>query len=740
MNMRFLHKTMRSSLLAGMALFAGAVTLTSCKEDISSDAYAIKEKDSMLDYIDKTDSLSLIRSVFSRAQLGRSKNASKMTSVLSARGNYTVFAPSNRVLQAYMDSVKNKKGATVAELDSIDIQRIALNCVIDNGSESAYELADFPTDNSTFSLANLNDRRLACRQVSLPGGDYAYFVNNNARVITSNIDVSNGVLHIVDHVISPSISTVGTLIQSAPNMKVMGTLLSLTGWIDSLGLQSTAEEAYETANLTYAGTKHHFERVGDIDYQAKRLVNYTAFVETDDIYRKEWGITSPADYTTITRDDKQLVVASNWETLLPQIEKKCEEILGTTEAHGKYTNPKNAVNRFVAYHLLDGGMDSKEFVHHFNEWGYKYGPDIKNPISTGYTVNVWDYFVTKGPERGLLKITQLPDANHALDPEDEYAYFLNRISTYDNSFTSSTYKEVSKIENDGAGVNGMNIKIDISGGESDNNAMNGFFFPINHILIYSPKARQELGSERIRFDLATILPELQSNDIRGRACRYFPRGYFSNLTNESQTTYVHYLQSGQGGQGGNWKDYQGDELLISGRYDFVIKLPPVPVTGTYELRMGTSNNFLRSMVQVYIGESPYSTQPVSLPIDQRESVDLILGGTVSDVSTWWKAEDADEATARERDRMLKNQGYMKAPKYFTVGNGEADQSCRDVPGNAAYGPAVRRILTTQRFDANKTYYLRFKSVISDDIAQLMLDYFELVPASVVNGAVSEDIW
>lgn len=709
---------------------AGLSLTSSCKENISEDAYAIASKLTASDYISQTDSLSLIKAIFNKAVLGRSSNASTLTSVLSARGNYTVFAPSDRAVQAYMDSILGKTNATVAELDSAQTARIALNCIIDNGMDDSYELADFPIDNSTFPTSNLNDRRLSSRMTA----DNEYYINGSSKITANNIEVSNGTVHIVDHVVSPSVATLADLIKANPDMRIMGMLLDETHWADSLDLHADEEAAYETANLSYAGTKHKYQDNQDgADYMDKRYIHFTAFVETDAIFQKEWGISAP-DY------DEASGTLKNKETILNQIKTKCAEILGSAATgHENVTDPSNPVNQFVAYHILDGGMDSKEFVHHFNEWGYQYGADIKNPQLNTLPINVWDYYTTKGQNRGLLKITQLADAEHSLPHvTDPTAFYLNRISTYDDAFTSKTYQELSCVENDGSGTTGLNVKIDISGGSSDNNALNGFFFPIDHILVYSDATRTALSGERIRIDVATMLPELQSNDLRGRACKYFPRGYFNNIMNESQTTYVHYLQAGYGGSSPTaWKDYQGDEFIVNGRYDFVLKLPPVPKTGTYELRMAVSNNDLRSMVQIYWGDDPIKNTPIGLPIDQRETVPMILSSS-GDLSAWWQEDGIDESTAAERDRMLKNQGYMRAPSYFTVTDGSGSKPCRTEYNGGK--PAIRRVLTTATFDQNKTYYLRFKSVLETDKAQLYLDYFEFVPSNIVNGAQREDIW
>ena len=138
---------------------------------------------------------------------------------------------------------------------------------------------------------------------------------------------------------------------------------------------------------------------------------------------------------------------------------------------------------------------------------------------------------------------------------------------------------------------------------------------------------------------------------------------------------------------------------------------------------------MRGMAQIYLGTDPYRLSPVGLPYDMRQ--------TVGTVAIPWVADTDDQEENAENDKNMRNQGYMKAPRYFTVTNGKGDQPCREVGGSAA---ALRRIVTVANFDANKTYYLRFKSALKKLDAQLFLDYYEFVPTIIYNGAVAEDIW
>ena len=70
-----------------------AFSLQSCKEDIDDSNFAIAKDKTVTDYLVASDSLSDIKAIFDRVKLGRSDNASSLTAVLSARGNYSVFAP-----------------------------------------------------------------------------------------------------------------------------------------------------------------------------------------------------------------------------------------------------------------------------------------------------------------------------------------------------------------------------------------------------------------------------------------------------------------------------------------------------------------------------------------------------------------------------------------------------------------------------------------------------------------------
>lgn len=688
-----------------------AFTLGSCTEDIDESNFAIAEKQTVSQYIASVDSFSSIKALFDRVKLGRSDDASTLTNVLSTRGNYTVFLPGDQAFRRYLDTLGV---ADVASLSDEQADVIANSCVIDNGTTSAYETADFP-EKGSFTSPNLKSRLLDCTVDSL--GDF--IIGKVAKVVKSDIELSNGMVHVIDAVIAPSNKTLPNLIAAAGNMRIMGHLLQVTTWADSL----TREIDNEYENTEHP-EKHHFE--GSLSYQDyfypdHRFYGYTAFVEPDDVFAREWGITLPKEGEEINWDGE--------DGIMKAILKECKKAYPTSSHDADFSHPDNAVNQFVAYHLIKGKMAYNALVGHYNEFGYKYEAPA-TPQSKNYSVNVWDYYTTMGNYPSLLKVVQLSNNPPGNDPqalaEQDYmnkSIFINRVSTYANG-RHDDYHEIRAVR--------RGLRVSDNNGKYDNNSVNGFYFPIDGILVNDEANRDAMGKERMRIDFSTVFHEYISNSIRfGKGYSIHPIGYFENICNESSDTKICYLFAGTSQRGGNWNDYQGDETLVLGLYDFTIKLPPVPKSGTYEVRLGQAFNSERGMCQLYFGESPYHLQPAGLPLDQRQS-------TKDNPSIPWveDSEDDDEINA-ENDKNMRNQGYMKGPQYITITNGAGDTPVRTVGGSYS---ALRRIVGIYDLKANTQYYLRFKSALKKLDSQCFLDYIEYVPTNVYNGTEPEDIW
>jgi hypothetical protein len=130
------------------------------------------------------------------------------------------------------------------------------------------------------------------------------------------------------------------------------------------------------------------------------------------------------------------------------------------------------------------------------------------------------------------------------------------------------------------------------------------------------------------------------------------------------------------------------------------------------------------MAQIYLGENMYNPTAIGIPLDLRMR-NTVVTGWVADGSL-----TSDEI--EENDKAMRNNGYMKGPKYFYD---DASHSGRDRSN------CLRRIIYTGQLEAGKTYYMRFKSVLKTTGAEFFFDYLELVPKSVYNSdKAAEDKW
>lgn len=688
-----------SGVFAFCLMLGALISFNSCTENIDDSNFAIKTELTITDYLEQNPEYSDIKAIFDKVKLGNKEFASSISSVLSARGNYTVFVPTNEAVRAYVMSLTGSEDYNT--LSAEDLQHVAYSCVIDNVDDPAYESPEFPKA-GTFGLANLSDRLLTC---DWDEETDEYIINGNAVVVKADIEATNGMIHQVNAVIAPSQETVADLILRGDNTRIMAALLKATHWADSMTLDRDLvyDEVERNEKEAFSGVWDNFP------VQQSRYYGYTVFVETDDVFQ-QWGIPAP-----IVETVNEEVVVTNEAEIVKAVYDKATATYGS-EVADDYTNAKNALHRFVAYHVLPAKIAYNRFVHHLNEFNYDPGSDYKEPQTTNLAVNVWDYYTTMGQQRGLLKVTQTADGENGI--------YINRVSKHD----TENYAEISHATGEG-----LNIMISPTNGENTNDAKNGFYYPINAVLLYGNTAREKLGSERMRIDVTTMLPEMLSNNIRANEYRYLPTGYFDNIFNESVDTRIFYLQCGWGNSAFSWNDYQGDEFLFAGMYDFTLKLPPVPVDQTYEVRMGVAHNQWRGMAQVYFGDNPQNLLPAGLPIDMRQ-------GANNNPAIPLIRDVEDEAVNMENDKNLRNQGIMKAPNYFTTCGTKGQNPCREYWVNNPQWPTVRHIIATQRMEPGKTYYLRFKSALEDRNAQFFVDYFEIVPSQVYNGTEPEDIW
>lgn len=678
------------------------LTLGACVDNVDESNLYVQKSPTVTQYLEQDTVYSSFVKILKQVKLSNRANASSMASVLAARGNYTCFVPTNAAIRHFVDSVTGTPGFDLNNLPDSIAQIIAKNSVIDNGSNKAYRSPDFPADGFSFTLANMNNRLLKYSFDSVTG---ASLINQTAMVSAASRDilVSNGVIHQVNAVISPSNNSVASQVAENGNMKIMGRLLVETGWADKLSSANMRDQAYEDIERTTAAPRISRQITR---YATTHNTGYTIFAETDETLAA-WGIPMP--------EVDASGVIQNWEAILSAVKAKVAGVYRNTS--DDLTSADNAVNQFVAYHIVEGKIADRDLVRHYNEFEYK-RVDNLNPQTTNLTIDIWSFFQTKTTPKRLLKVL------HAAEDGNIY---LNRKVLYDNAF----FGKYRVKQSSGPGVV-QGQRVDINKAVE---ALNGYVYPLEGVLLYDSEVEHVVLNDRLRFDFCTILPEIYSNTLRGRGINYYfdkPSEYFSSIVNATQQTTMTYLDHASTGGGETWFDLEGDELMVLGLYDITFTLPPVPTPGTYEIRLGLSQNSRRGMGQVYFGSDKDGLVATGLPIDMRPVGSTSPGAIIP----WFIDHASDESINVENDRNMRNQGLMKGPKSISHAN-NATKTLRDVDG---FQSTFRRILTRQYLEPGTTYYLRFKSALDKTDSELFLDYFELVPASVYDNAAGEDVW
>lgn len=344
---------------------------------------------------------------------------------------------------------------------------------------------------------------------------------------------------------------------------------------------------------------------------------------------------------------------------LEDLIRKAEEWYPAPAYAGNFENRNNSLNKFISYHLIEKTVNTNQF--YFD-------------VSAAKNVELYEFLETMYTHR-IMKVSnkRLTSGLAAMinpDSGDEL-YITNRSKT----------------------------------------TVNGVYHFLTGILLYTDNVEYMLSNTRIRFDFASLMPEMTNNNLRlsnsqnnSSGDRYgIPPGYFKYIKQSKDTRFI-YLA----GKDRMWHNYQGDEMMGLGTYDITVRLLPVP-PGTYELRFGYSGNTQRSVTQLYV-----DGKPIGIPLDLRmRKTDPKIG---------WVRDSETDDNGVETDKALRNRGFMNAPVTMVI-------SQNSVPLRDEIYP-MRRIVGTFTFETYEPHYIRFRSVLENPTAQAMMDYFEFVPKSV----------
>ena len=690
-------------------------TLWGCTEDIDTSARYVFTSDNVMSYLEKHNTYSEYVRLLKLTPISiRSK--STVGELLSARGHYTVFAPTNDAIQTYLEELCAEEPSLLSEpswdafvsdhkRDSV-IRVVVCNSVIDSGDhEEAFQVNAFPQKTGTeFPLNNMNDRRLSVRYQGVD----TIFINNTCpiNITERDIIVTNGVIHQVTRVIAPKDVTAALYLQEMldndqEGFLVMAKAIQACGLMDTLS--KIRDEVYENRYLRgeipenmHMYIDGHFPN-GDNWTPRHRLYGFTIFAETDEFWREQ-GLDPKAPSATLLPALIQWIVNNHQYS---------DDDRFTTDEN--YESEMNLLYQWTTYHILPFRTPADRLVFHRNEFGY-------DQARKTFTIPMYEIYTTMGKRR-LLKIYESKESN---------GIYLNRFPKLEQDRREILHELYCDADKEGCYVDRDPEHTIL------NDIINCCIYPIGAPLSYNDNVRDNLAKERLRFDGMTLFPEAMNNDIRLKMSAdeknqdvYIPAtriyNYFENMQMNDQTLFV-YLNA----YGYNWCNLHSDEMKAKGRFELTFKLPPVPRRGTYEFRYDVLPNGDRGIQQFYFGSDPTKLPAAGIPVNLTKGIGSMNVG--------YEADGKDEDYNIEVDKRLRNNGVMKGAKTVT-----ADGSSSDIERNRSSN--LRYIIIRQTMDPDKTYYMKLKSVLDSEDKEFYMDYMEYCPKEVYdNPERPEDIW
>jgi len=153
-------------------------------------------------------------------------------SFMNTYGTYTIFLPTNDAVKEYLADV----GATsLNQVPLQDLQNLAKLHIL----EQKINTTSF-TDGKILT-PSMQGQYLITGAANINGVSYTT-VNKSSNILASNIEVGNGVIHVVDKVLRVANKTLAQTIEADPNLSLFTEVLKATGWYEKLNQPITLDK------------------------------------------------------------------------------------------------------------------------------------------------------------------------------------------------------------------------------------------------------------------------------------------------------------------------------------------------------------------------------------------------------------------------------------------------------------------------------------------------------------------
>jgi len=716
--------TVKALMLIALPLWGvgGGLLLTSCSDDPDAENYYTFTGEMLSDYLKNRPQYSDFKTIVERAGL---------MDLLAAYGQYTCFLPSNDAIATYL---REKGKSSVDQLSDADCDTIARTHLVAN-LYSTYEMTQ-----DRLSTANMLGRYIATSQGLDADSNAVVYLEGTAHIIYQqempdgtivhrNDSVENGIVQPIDMVIEKSNSYIADILRNNPRISYFYQALEATAVRDQILLvdDPTYNKMDYNNNVPRKYKSHIRWEVGWVPDTKK--YGYTVFVEPDSVYEakfQEYGISTSNGTLRALYD----LACKIYDPVYP------DDVNAPGHSFENLKDSINPLKRFVQYHVMTryvpGTADLTALI--IPETGEAFGTETK-------WQNAVDWYQSLLPHT-MLKIEQLSTHQR----EDPYTNKLSGVDIYGIDADKKNGHFINRrYESPNYEFRGAYIDPTVET-KPVHDALNGHYFYVDDLVVFSLDVQTKVQNMRIRMDFSTVFPELMTNDMRLKGNykaddnnsvpddspepkngknHYFPMGYFDGVYfNDKQCLFVYRRP--------HWEfwSWQGDEWNLFGDYDFTFRVPPVPFSGEWQLRLGFAPLETRGVMQVYFGNDPKNMQPQGIPLDMTHLLtdEQFLGDRAADDAQLSEYRKTSKEDLAEEQKLLKNLGAYRGPlANYCTGDGKTK--------NYQWGITheLRIILCQTTMNCNEDHYIRFR--VASEAKQgndneFMFDWFELVPKSV----------
>lgn len=685
------------NIFTGIALlFAciGSMTFTACSDDMPSDSYYTFTGEMMSDYLQNHEDFNQFAAIVKRAS--SSTRGVNLMDLLSVRGQYTCFAPTNEAVAKYLAA---NGYASVNDIPADICDTLARTHLV-NGK--AYNTVDF-ANYTSLPMVNMNDRYLTIKPDTVVDAETKdtlyvnYLFNRTSEIIYSlrNDSVENGIVQPISAVLSVSNQTVPDLMLENPNVSLFVEAMEATGL--AFIMRNKVQDAtwnpdlYESKSV-YTGAQWDYCHIPE-----QKKFGFTVFACPNDVLSAKYNIT----------DLKSFYDYAHSVYGTPGDGKAWDDVKDDLDKLKDWRNP---LRRLIGYNCLDRSSS-------YNNLTTICTIDTKEINPTEW-YSTMDSLTTIKCE----KLTVPKYINGGVRND----IYLNRGDHRRGDMAS-----------------GIHVSKEVTGGY-EQQALNGWYYTTDGLADYINAQQDNVFNTRMRIDLYTIFPEMMNNNIRdGRTANFiaesnnpdksvtspnywFPSGYLDNVKINEDGTFL--FQS----QHNTYWSYEGDEFNLCSEtesYDMTFNLPSVP-SGQYQIRLGFADMPTRGICQFYLDGNPEGS-----PFDQRDA-------NFESRSGWYALTSGNNRTDEENEAAKKNMhnlGWYHGPRgVFSISGEGHEDGDESVTRNFFCNNArtVRFVLWTGQLNEGVQHTIRIKSVWAPENAVVMIDYLEIVPKSVygVEGA------